>query len=62
MLCCRHLTKYPLYVGFGSYLGSYEVGESQVELWWPNEYGEQTLYLLTLELPNSRRLTQVAFR
>ena len=47
----------------GKFLFTLEVAESEVEVWWPNEYGKQTTYLLELEYPSSPSLIkQVGFR
>ena len=47
----------------GKFLFTLEVAESEVEVWWPNEYGKQTTYLLELEYPSSPSLVkQVGFR
>ena len=47
----------------GKFLFTLEVAESEVEVWWHNEYGKQTTYLLELEYPSSPSLIkQVGFR
>ena len=46
----------------GKFRFTLEVAESEVEVWWPNEYGKQTTYFLELEYPNSRLVKQVGFR
>ena len=71
LCCCAkiHNSTYvcTFYVGLvGKLESSFKVPQSDIELWWPNEYGKQTMYLLNLQFTGeaevSTKLTQVAFR
>ena len=47
----------------GKYEGNFKVNADEVDLWWPNEYGDQTLYSLSLTYEDTTTVTKlIGFR